>query len=468
MEQEKLVVKKATRLGGRVWTSLVLFGLIGQITWMVENMYFSTYIQQNIEADSWATSATVAFSAIFATAGSILGGAIIDRLGKRKPFICWGYLLWGCLTMAFALFGNTPYDQTTTPIVLVVWIFVAMDSIMSFVGSVSNDAAYNAWINDVTDITNRGRVDVLLSIFPLAAMIIILLGFAGFAQPGSWKFFFAVLGAIPAVCGVAGLLFFRDSSRLKPSLDGPYLTQMVYGFRWKNILKNKMVYICFFGSMFGSLAMQMWQPYMISLIVDTLGIGYVIPVGVVIVVASALSVGAGILMDKFGKEKFFYPVALIEVIGGIIAYMTKFVQGQVLPTTLLLIVGGTLIMAGSLMMGGLFGASARDYMPEGKAGCFQGIKMVIVIMTPMVLASLLCPLIIRGVGLIPSAEFLLDHPSYVGSFLYPHELFLWAGLVSLGIFLPAYFVKKDHRRMRGEKLAELRKIQENSDPETTK
>ena len=455
MDQDKIVVKKASRLGGRVWTSLVLFGLIGQLTWMVENMYFSTYIQQNIEAASWATSATVAFSAIFATAGSILGGAIIDRLGKRKPFICWGYVIWGLLTMAFALFGNTPYNQATTPIILIVWIFVAMDSIMSFVGSVSNDAAYNAWINDVTDITNRGRVDVLLSIFPLAAMIIILLGFAGFAKPGSWRFFFGVLGAIPAVCGMAGLLFFRDSARLKPSLDGPYMSQVVYGFRWKNILKNKMVYVCFLGSMFGSLAMQLWQPYMISLIVDTLGIDYVIPVGIVVVVASALSVAAGILMDKFGKEKFFYPVALLEVVGGLIAYLTKFVQGQVLPTTILLIVGGTLIMAGSLMMGGLFGASARDYMPEGKAGCFQGIKMVIVIMTPMVIASLICPFIIQAVGLLPTAEFLLEHPSYAGSFLYPHELFLWAGVVSLGIFVPAYFVKKDNRRIRREKLAEL-------------
>ena len=33
--QEKLVVKKATPLGARVWTSLLVFGFIGQIAWMV-------------------------------------------------------------------------------------------------------------------------------------------------------------------------------------------------------------------------------------------------------------------------------------------------------------------------------------------------------------------------------------------------------------------------------------------------
>ena len=34
--QENLVVKKATPLGARVWTSLLVFGFIGQIAWMVE------------------------------------------------------------------------------------------------------------------------------------------------------------------------------------------------------------------------------------------------------------------------------------------------------------------------------------------------------------------------------------------------------------------------------------------------
>ncbi|HOW37299.1 MAG TPA: MFS transporter [Candidatus Izemoplasmatales bacterium] len=459
-EKENIVVKKANPLGVRIWISLILFGLIGQLTWMVENMYLSTYIQQNITAASWATSATVIFSAIFAATATILGGAIIDRIGKRKPFICWGYILWGFLTMAFALFGNDVYQGDTAFIAMIVWLFVAVDSIMSFVGSLSNDAAYSAWITDVTDITNRGFVDVILSIFPLIAMIAILVGFSGMANSGKWNLFFAVLGAIPAIVGFLGLFFFKDSPRLKPSPESTYLAQVAYGFRWSNILKNKMIYICFLGSMFGSLAMQLWQPYMISMISDTLGIDYVIPVALVIVIASVLAVLAGKMMDRFGKDKFFYPVALLEVAGGLIAYLTKFFPGQSGPTTVFLILGGTLIMAGSLMMGGLFGASARDYMPEGKAGCFQGIKMILVIMMPMVLASFIAPLIINVVGLTPSAEFIAEHPSYAGLYLYPHELFLWAGLISLGIIFPAYFVKKDNRRIRTAKLAELGKTPE--------
>lgn len=104
IEAEKLIIKKSIPLGPKVWASIIIFGFMGQLTWAVENSYFSTYIQQRITAESWATSATVIFSAIFAACATIIGGAISDRIGKRRPFVCWGYLIWGFLTMAFAFF----------------------------------------------------------------------------------------------------------------------------------------------------------------------------------------------------------------------------------------------------------------------------------------------------------------------------------------------------------------------------
>ena len=39
-------VVKPNKLGGKVWTSILLFGLMGQIAWVVENVYFSTFIQK--------------------------------------------------------------------------------------------------------------------------------------------------------------------------------------------------------------------------------------------------------------------------------------------------------------------------------------------------------------------------------------------------------------------------------------
>ena len=204
--KDTLIVKKATPLGARVWTSLLVFGFIGQIAWMVENVYFSTYIQKNITAAGWATSATVAASAIAAALATIFSAAWSDRVGKRRAFVCWGYILWGITTAAFALFGN---GQVGGDVGLAVTLFVVMDCVMSAIGSTANDSAFSAWVTDVTDVTNRGVVDIVLSIMPILALIVIFAGFDGMTVHGNWTGFFLVLGGLTSAAGVLGLCIFR-------------------------------------------------------------------------------------------------------------------------------------------------------------------------------------------------------------------------------------------------------------------
>ena len=66
----------------------MLYGFVGQIAWMVENVYFATFIQKNITADGWATSATVAASAVAAALATIFSAAWSDRVGRRRAFVC--------------------------------------------------------------------------------------------------------------------------------------------------------------------------------------------------------------------------------------------------------------------------------------------------------------------------------------------------------------------------------------------
>jgi len=252
---------------------------------------------------------------------------------------------------------------------------------------------------------------------PILALIVIFAGFDGMTVHGNWTGFFLVLGGLTSAAGVLGLCIFRDSPALRPVQGDTYLRDVLYAFRPANIRANKMIYICFLGMMFSGLAMQLWQPYMISLVEVTLGIdNYILPIGIVVLASAVLSVLAGKAMDRFGKEKFYYPVAILQVLGGLIAYSIKFV-GHAMP---LLCVGGTCIMAGNLAMAGLFTASSRDYTPAGRAGASQSVKMVIYIMLPMVLASIIDPLIIRAVALEPTAAILAKYPSYAGSYLYPY------------------------------------------------
>ncbi len=451
MKNESSVIRKATPLGGRVWVSLLVFGFMGQIAWMVENVYFATYIQKNITAAGWATSATVAASAVAAALATLFSAAWSDRVGRRRAFVCWGYLLWGASTAAFALFGN---GQVALGVGTAVALFVFMDCVMSAIGSAANDAAFSAWITDVTDVSNRGTVDIVLSIMPIAALIVIFAGFDGMTTSGNWTGFFLMLGGLTAGAGLLGLWIFRDSPTLRPTPGGSYLREVLYAFRPQVIRENKMIYVCFLGMMFSGLAMQMWQPYMISLVEVTLGIeNYIVPIGIVVLTSAVISVLAGKAMDKFGKEKLYTPVALMQVLGGLLAYSIKFL-GHAMA---LLCVGGTLIMAGNLMMAGLFTASSRDYTPEGRAGASQSVKMVIYIMLPMVLSSIIDPWIIKAAAMEPTAEILAKYPSYAGSYLYPYELFLGAAVAAVFIFFPARIVRRDAARLRLEKIREMEK-----------
>lgn len=461
----ELVVKKSNKLGAKVWISIVLFGLMGQLAWMVENMYFSTYIQKQITTAGWATSATVAASAVVAALVTIFGGVLSDRLGKRKVFISWGYIIWGVVTACFAFFGNEHY--TSDKVVAVVVVFVIMDCVMTLFGSMSNDAAFSSWVTDVTDITNRGFVDIILGIMPVAALMIIFVGFGWLTDQGKWTLFFIILGGLTALAGVAGLFLLRDSPNLKPDTSGKYMKEVIYGFTPKNIKKHKMIYICLVGMMFSGLAMQFWQPYMIMLMQYTLGFGegFVIPLAVVVLLSAVIAVVGGKLMDKFGKEKFFYPVATAGVVGGLLVYFIKFCSTNIAAVYAMFIIGGTLIESASLLAAGLFNATARDYTPKEKAGCFQGIRIVIYVTLPMIIASIFCPLIINGFGpevvefgKSPVAGYIAIEKSFgykIGEHVYPYELFLFSAVAALLMFVPTFFVQRENKKFRAAKLREI-------------
>ena len=76
-----------TELIGRFYLALTLFSLMGQIAWVVENMYFNVFIYKMFNADENAISAMVSASAIAATLTTVLMGALSDKIGKRKTFM---------------------------------------------------------------------------------------------------------------------------------------------------------------------------------------------------------------------------------------------------------------------------------------------------------------------------------------------------------------------------------------------
>ncbi|MDE5985573.1 MAG: MFS transporter [Eubacterium sp.] len=426
--------KGAGALAGRTWISIVLFGLVGQIAWVVENMYFSRFMQNEITRAPYATTLMVAFSAIFATLSTLIGGALCDRAGKRKMFICWGYLIWGFTIMMFALVPMQPSADKVLPLVILV---VVMDCVMSIIGSISNDAAFNTWVTDISNTANRAKVDTVLAIMPLLAIAVVFVGFDGLtnasATTDDWKKFFLILGIIPTIGGLIGLAIMKDKEGLKPCKDNSLFSDFTYSLQLKVIKENKMLYVCLAGNMISAIAYQIFVNYLFNLIEGTLGItDYIIPVAIIMVVAAGLSVLVSSLMDKYGKKHFYFPTIIAGVLGSLIIWSTKFLIGKNEKTLIaVLIVGGILAIGVSLVMAGLFTASYRDYIPQGKEGLFQGCRMVMYVLVPMIVGPLIAQTIIS----------LANKGVADADIVYPMELFLGAAIVMLFAFIPAAVVR---------------------------
>ena len=54
MKKEKAVspLTPGTKVSVKIWIPLILFGLIGQVAWTVENMFFNVYVYNTITGDT--------------------------------------------------------------------------------------------------------------------------------------------------------------------------------------------------------------------------------------------------------------------------------------------------------------------------------------------------------------------------------------------------------------------------------
>ena len=66
----------------RFWIALFVFSLLGQVAWVVENMYFNVFIYHMFNASQNDIALMVQASAIAATVTTLLIGALSDRLGR--------------------------------------------------------------------------------------------------------------------------------------------------------------------------------------------------------------------------------------------------------------------------------------------------------------------------------------------------------------------------------------------------
>ena len=70
-----------TKLGKKTWLSIVIFSLVGQIAWTMENMFYNLYIVNQFNASPSSIALMVSLSAVTATLSTLFMGAFSDFIG---------------------------------------------------------------------------------------------------------------------------------------------------------------------------------------------------------------------------------------------------------------------------------------------------------------------------------------------------------------------------------------------------
>lgn len=380
------------KLKKRIWATLILIGLIGQFAWTIENMYFNVYLYNTISQDTTAIAVMVAASAAAATLTTLVMGALSDKLAKRKVFICAGYTLWGISTLSFGFISvanMASWFPAANAVALASGSVVAMDCVMTFFGSTANDAAFNAYITDVTDESNRGRAESVLATLPLISMLVIFGLFDGMTQNGRWKEFFLIFGIMVILTGITGIFLIREPQLKKH--DERYFSNIIYGFRPLVIKQNGALYTALAAFGIFSVAVQVFFPYLIIYLQNYLHIdAYAVVLGIVLIFASAVSVLSGGLMDKLGRLNCVLPAAGIMLAGLVLMFFAR--------SAVFVTVSGAIMMSGYMLVTAALSATVRDHTPEGKVGMFQGIRMIFAVLLPMVIGPFIGSAVIKGSG----------------------------------------------------------------------
>ena len=379
--------------GKNNWIILILFGLVGQLAWSVENMYFNLFVFDTVAKDLGAITLMVQLSGVMATIATLVAGAISDKVGNRRKFISIGYAIWG---VTVAIFGYLSPSLTMSifgvelerAISITLVAVIAGDCVMTLFGSTANDACFNAWVTDNTKPSFRGTVEGVLAILPLIAMLIVAGGFGILVGLlGGYSTVFLILGIAISLCGIVGIFIIKDSDRLEKNGT---LKDIFYGFRPSVVKDNKSLYAALLIVVVYGVACQIFMPYLIIYMRTYLGftdIEYSVVFGVAIALGAVINVFLGRLSDRMDKKRLLYIASAIMAAGLFAMYLARG-MGHV-ANLILFGIAGFVMITGFIFVSALTGAIVRDNTPPESAGKLQGVRMVFSVLIPMIVGPMI-------------------------------------------------------------------------------
>lgn len=378
-----MISKSTDKIGRKNWFALWTIGLTGQLLWNVENAIFNTFAYRAASRDApvviqWM----VALSAIATTVSTLVMGTWCDGVGKRRPFIVAGYLLWGVLTIAFGAAGFLP-------VALVGAGLIVADSAMSFAGSIGFDAGFGAWTTDISNERNRGAICGALAVMPLLATIVGTAGFGvlidgvkGSAFSGIGYFpFFVLIGAVVIAVGALSPAIVRDAPTLKPNRNGSFSSRFLSAFSLKGCARKAELFAVFVTLAVYFIAFYVFFPFILPYLEHTLGLGLGLAgiiMGGGLALSAVLVIPAAYFINRGHHAAVTACATALTAVG-----LAVFSAGSAssVPT---LLAGMFLAGGGYILVLQALNAWLKNLYPETGRSQFEGIRLVFFVCIPMV------------------------------------------------------------------------------------
>lgn len=424
-----------------MWLLVWGLGLVGQICWNMENQWFNTFVYAKIGKDPSIITGMLICSAAATTFSTFFFGTWADRTGKRRVFISWGYILWGIFTITFGLTQFISHDMY---LLLAISVVLA-DTIMSFFGSMGNDAGFNTWTNDIMTDRNRGQIGAALATQPVLGTILgTVVGGMIVGENDNYMLLFIVMGVFVIVFGIISMFALGKRDDVQPSVRGSFAKQFFSVFDFKQFFKLKELVLVYFVLMIFFSGFNVYFAYIGNYLIyylgytaDMMGIIEAVP----LVLAMLTAIPIGILINK-NKHQFIALAAIvINIIGLFILYPVT--SSQVDPSNIFnarIWIGIFVVGVGYVAILQTTKVWTKQLYPADSRGQFEGIWILFFVLLPMIFGSLIGQAVVKTSG-----ETFLNEASGAMEYIPNGNIFLvGAIIVALSVIplIPTFKIRK--------------------------
>ena len=401
-------------IGALNWTLLLVIGFSAQIAWVIENNWFANFLYSDFGAQLGVVTAMTICSATATTFSALFFGTLSDRIGSRKKLIAWGSVLWGIFTIAF---GLTHYlrESIYNNVMLVGVTIVAADTIMSFFGSMANDAGYNAWYADMMDDSNSGQLGAAAATLPVIGTLVGTLvggmfvnGLATEANPqAGYIIFFSAAGGVTILVGIASFFLLKDSPELRPIRDGSFWHQFGSTFNFRRFVENRELALVFLTLCVFFIGYNCYFIHIMNWMNYTLGFDDPsLILGIPLLIAVAVSVPFVKVINSKKVPAVAAFATILSILGCLFVY---FIVGSMqdsfdtenalnLAANWPCFIGIILVGVGYVVFMQAMTVWMKRLYPEEHRGRFEGIRIMFFVFFPMIAGPLLADPICRAFG----------------------------------------------------------------------